>query len=147
MYRKENHFLSQKRVINHQSGWYRGDFHVHSNFSDGLVPIDLLIETAISEGLDFFALTDHNTVEHLRELRPRPGILIIPGFEVTLLIGHFNVLGIRGWHDWMVDICVYPYDDYLAWGEDRPPIKEIFIRTSRQGLINCIVHPLMESWK
>jgi hypothetical protein len=139
--------LSPTKVINPQAGWYRGDFHVHSNFSDGLIPPAMLVEIAKSEGMDFFALTDHNVIDGLRELMPDSEILIIPGLEVTLKIGHFTVLGIRGWHDWMEDICVYPYDDDLAWGKDRPPIKEIFIRASRQGLINCIVHPLRESWK
>jgi hypothetical protein len=138
--------LSLTKVINPQAGWYRGDFHVHSNFSDGVLPPAILVETAKSEGMDFFALTDHNTIEGLWEFMPDSDILIIPGLEVTLKIGHFNVLGIRGWHDWMEDICVYPYDDDLAWGKDRPPIKEIFIRASRQGLINCLVHPLRESW-
>jgi len=138
--------LSPTKVINPQAGWYRGDFHVHSNFSDGVLPPATLVETAKSEGMDFFVLTDHNTIDGLWELMPDSDILIIPGIEVTLLIGHFNVLGIRGWHDWMEDICVYPYDDMLAWGKDRPPIKEIFIRAARQGLINCIVHPLKKSW-
>jgi len=139
--------LSPTKAINPQAGWYRGDFHVHSNFSDGLLPPAVLVETAKSEGMDFFALTDHNTIDGLGELMPDSEILIIPGLEVTLKIGHFTVLGIRGWHDWMENICVYPYDDDLAWGKDRPPIKEIFIRSSRQGLINCIAHPLRESWK
>jgi hypothetical protein len=138
--------LSPTKAINPQAGWYRGDFHVHSNFSDGVLPPARLAETAKSEGMEFFALTDHNTIDGLWELMPDSDILVIPGLEVTLKMGHFNVLGIRGWHDWMEDICVYPYDDDLAWGKDRPPIKEIFIRAARQGLINCIVHPLKKSW-
>lgn len=140
------HLLSPTKAINPQAGWYRGDFHVHSNFSDGVLPPAMLVEIAKSEGMDFFALTDHNVIDGLQELVPDPDILIIPGLEVTLQIGHFNVYGIRGWHDWMEDIYVYPYDDDLAWGKDRPPIKEIFIRASRQGLINCIAHPLREPW-
>lgn len=140
------HLLSPTKAINPQAGWYRGDFHVHSNFSDGVLPPTTLVETAKSEGMDFFFLTDHNTIDGLWELMPDSEILIIPGIEITLQIGHFTVLGIRGWHDWMEDICVYPYDDDLAWGKDRPPIKEIFIRAARQGLINCIVHPLKKSW-
>lgn len=140
------HLLSPTKVINPQAGWYCGDFHVHSNFSDGIFPPATLVEIAKSEGMDFFFLTDHNTIDHLRELMPDLDILVIPGIEVSLLSGHFTVLGIRGWHDWMEDICVYPYDDDLEWGKDRPPIKEIFIRSAKQGLTNCIVHPLKKSW-
>jgi hypothetical protein len=137
---------SPTKLINPQAGWYRGDFHVHSNFSDGILPPAMLVEIAKSEGMDFFILTDHNIIDGLWELMPDSDILVIPGIEVTFKIGHFTVLGIRGWHDWMEDICVSPYDDDLAWGQDRPPIKEIFIRAARQGLINCIVHPLKKSW-
>jgi hypothetical protein len=138
--------ISQTKVINPEAGWYCGDFHVHSNFSDGIFPPAMLVEIAKSEGMDFFILTDHNTIDGLCELMPDLDILVIPGIEVTLAIGHFIVLGIRGWHDWMEDICVNPYDDDLAWGKDRSLIKEIFIHAARQGQINCIVHPLKKSW-
>ena len=138
--------ISQTRVINPRPGWYRGDFHVHSNFSDGMFPPAMLVENAKSEGMDFFVLTDHNTIDGLWELMSDTDVLVIPGLEVTLAIGHFTVLGVRGWHNWMEDICVYPYDDDLAWGKERSPIKEIFIHAARQGLINCIVHPLKKSW-
>jgi hypothetical protein len=138
--------LSQTQVINPLARWYRGDFHVHSNFSDGVLPPSRLFELAKSEKLDFFIMSDHNTIDSLWELMPDSDILVIPGIEVTLKIGHFTVLGIRGWHDWMDGICVYPYDDDLAWGKDRTPIKKIFIQATRQGLINCIVHPLKKSW-
>lgn len=140
------HLISPTKVINPQAGWYRGDFHVHSNYSDGIFPPATVVEIAKSEGMDFFILTDHNIINGLWELTPDSDILCIPGIEVTLKKGHFTVIGILGWHDWMEDICVSPYDDDLVWGKDRPPIKEIFIRSARQGLINCIVHPLKKSW-
>jgi hypothetical protein len=138
--------LSQTQFINPQARWYRGDFHVHSNFSDGIMPPSGLVEIAKYERLDFFILTDHNTIDGLWELMADSDILVIPGIEVTLKIGHFTVLGIHGWQNWMEDICVYPYDEDLAWDNERPPIREIFIQATRQGLINCIVHPLKKSW-
>jgi hypothetical protein len=138
--------ISQTRVIHPEADWYRGDFHVHSNFSDGSFPPSRLVEIAKSERVDFFLMSDHNTIDGLWELMPDSDVLIIPGMEVTLKIGHFTVLGIHGWHNWMENICVYPYDDDLAWGKERSPIKEIFIQATRQGLINCIVHPLKKSW-
>jgi len=140
------HSLSPTKVINPQAGWYRGDFHVHSNFSDGTLQPAALVETAKSEGMDFFSLTDHNTIDHLWELIPDLDILVIPGIEVSLSSGHFTVLGIRGWYDWLENICVYPYDDDLVWGKEQTPIKEIIIHSAKQGLINCIVHPLKKSW-
>jgi hypothetical protein len=141
------HFLSLSKVIKSQPGWYPGDFHAHSNFSDGKLPILQLINQAKSTGLDFFALTDHNTIDGLHELFPVSNILIIPGLEVTLAIGHFNVLGVKSWHDWMESICVYPYNDTPHSDENKPSTTEIMVQSSRSGLINCIVHPLSNPWK
>lgn len=38
----------------------RGDLHAHSDWSDGLAPIDLMAETARSLGHEYLALTDHS---------------------------------------------------------------------------------------
>jgi hypothetical protein len=140
-------FLSHSMAIKSRPNWYRGDFHVHSNYSDGVFPISSLIEQAYSARINFFALTDHNSIDGLRELYQVPDLIIIPGLEVTLTIGHFNVLGIKGWEDWMEGICIYPYNDDLEWDENKPSPSEIMIKSSRSGLINCIVHPLLEPWK
>src|SRR5437868_4895747 len=55
-------------------GWYRGDLHMHTAHSDGQCqsqrgnkvpcPVFLTLETATTRGLDFVAVTDHNTVSH-----------------------------------------------------------------------------------
>jgi len=76
--------LSLSQVLNPEAGWYRGDFHAHTNASDGVYPPATLAGIARAEGLDFVAITDHNTIEALSELSQRPGLLIIPGVEVTL---------------------------------------------------------------
>jgi hypothetical protein len=89
-------------------GWYRGDFHMHDANSDGScatrgsegavrVPCPLFrtVEAAAAAGLDFIAVTDHNTVAHfdgLRELQPWfDRLLLIPGVEVTTFRGHANI--------------------------------------------------------
>lgn len=90
-------------------GWYRGDLHLHTAHSDGRctgqgaekVPCPLFrsVETAVGRGLDFIAVTDHNTVSQMvaiRELQPAfERILLIPGQEVTTFWGHFNAIGIE----------------------------------------------------
>ena len=139
--------LSTTKVINPQAGWYRGDFHVHSNFSEGVIPIDMLVEIAKSEGMDFFVLTDHNTIDNMPELILDSELLIIPGLEVTFLTGHFNVFGIEGWHDWIESICVYPYIIEHHREDNLPSMTEIMIRTSRKGMVNCIVHPMLDPWE
>lgn len=46
---------------------YKGAIHVHSTYSDGLLPIDKIMKAAQAAGLDFVMLTDHNTLKPLKE--------------------------------------------------------------------------------
>src|SRR5262249_10150315 len=47
-----------------EPGWIRGDLHCHTVYSDGdSWPADMLAE-AISRGLDFLGVTDHNQISH-----------------------------------------------------------------------------------
>ncbi len=85
--------------------WYRGDFHSHTVHSDGYNTIDEYALAAGQRGLDFLAITDHNTCSHFEEIASRPpgdGLLLIPGEEVTTFWGHANVWGLGGWADFRV---------------------------------------------
>jgi len=87
--------------------WYRGDLHMHDAHSDGSCtsqegrkvpcPLYKTVEAAGARGLDFIAITDHNTVSHFdaeRELAPYfDRMLFIPGREITTFEGHANVFG------------------------------------------------------
>ncbi|MFI6500809.1 CehA/McbA family metallohydrolase [Nonomuraea typhae] len=80
--------------------WYAGDFHAHTVHSDGTLTIPELAELAAARGLDFLAVTDHNTVSHHPWLaKAARGITLIPGQEVTTDRGHANVFGDVGWVD------------------------------------------------
>lgn len=82
--------------------WLAGDFHSHSTHSDGEQSLDELAGLAAGHGLDFLAVTEHNTVSHLPHLRPvgaRHGITLLPGQEVTTARGHANALGELPWID------------------------------------------------
>ncbi|MEU8250388.1 CehA/McbA family metallohydrolase [Nonomuraea sp. NPDC048916] len=80
--------------------WYAGDFHAHTLHSDGSLTIPELAELARGRGLDFLAVTDHNTVSHHPELaKTDRGITLLPGQEVTTDRGHANVFGDVGWVD------------------------------------------------
>ena len=65
-----------------------------------------LIEAAAQAGLDFIAVTDHNTSSHfsaLRELQPyHDKLLLIPGAEITTFGGHANIFGQSRWVDFRV---------------------------------------------
>ena len=84
-----------------EAGWLRGDLQSHSHHSDAPGSLEDLIESARRRGLDFLAVTEHNTVSHLPYLQAwsRPDLLLIPGEEVTTYYGHMNAWGISHWLD------------------------------------------------
>jgi hypothetical protein len=91
--------------------WLAGDLHAHTVHSDGVLTVPELAVLAVERGLDFLAVTDHNTVSHHAELAGaarRYGITLLPGQEVTTDGGHAGALGDVGWIDFR-----RPADDWL----------------------------------
>ncbi|MBN8924735.1 MAG: phosphotransferase [Rhodanobacter sp. 68-29] len=100
-----------------EAGWYRGDLHMHTAHSDASCPsqsgkrvpcpLFLTVEAAVRRGLDFIAITDHNTVSHaeaMRELQPYfDRLLLIPGREITTFSGHANLWGSTAPVDFRID--------------------------------------------
>lgn len=82
------------------AGWYCGDLHTHTHHSDAEGSLHDLIRAAEARGLEYLAVTDHNTVSHHQALeRLETPLLLIPGQEVTTRRGHANVWGETGWLD------------------------------------------------
>ncbi|HEX2822210.1 MAG TPA: CehA/McbA family metallohydrolase [Streptosporangiaceae bacterium] len=91
--------------------WLAGDLHTHTVHSDGVLTVSELAVLAVERGLDFLAVTDHNTVSHHAELPAAArqyGIALIPGQELTTDGGHAGALGDIGWIDFR-----RPADDWL----------------------------------
>ena len=86
------------RVAGWGRGWYRGDCHVHSARSHGaeLTP-EQLAAAARASGLDFMAITEHNTADTHGAWGRLAGddLLVILGQEATTQTGHWLALGIR----------------------------------------------------
>ena len=126
--------------------WLAGDFHAHTVHSDGVLSVGGLAALAASRGLDFLAVTDHNTTSHhahLPEAGRRHGIVLVPGQEVTRDVGHANVLGDVGLVDFRsppetwtqqaesrggVLSINHPLAADCAWllPVDRPPVAEVW---------------------
>ena len=90
--------------LSSRPGWYRGDLHSHTEHSDGANTIAEMAFFAKKRGLDFLAITDHNTTTHMPVIdawRDAP-LLLIPGEEVTTYSGHANVWGLREWVEFRV---------------------------------------------
>jgi len=103
--------------------WLAGDLHAHTVHSDGAMTVPELACFAVQRGLDFVAVTDHNTVSHHAELPSashRYGITLLPGQEVTTTHGHAGVLGDTGW----IDFRRSP-DDWLDAAERRGGLMSV----------------------
>ncbi len=124
--------------------WYRGDLHLHTAHSDGScnsqkgksVPCPLFVsaEQATHHGLDFLAITDHNTTsqyESERELQPYfDKLLLIPGRELTTYSGHANMWGTTA-----------PVD-FRAGGLGTPSKNAVLQRARSLGAVVSINHPI-----
>lgn len=118
-----------KAKMSKKRRWFKGDLHVHTNHSDGAKSIDELVSEAKKIGLDFLALTDHNTVSqnlHIAKYRPSE-VLLIPAEEVTTYYGHANVWGNRGW----INFRCRTMRDF----------QELIDEVHTQGLLFSVNHP------
>jgi PHP domain len=127
--------------------WLAGDLHAHTVHSDGAMTVPELAAHAVSRGLDFLAVTDHNTVSHHRELASASavyGITLVPGQEVTTPRGHAGVLGDTGWIDFRTPASAWldaaerggglmsinhPFAGDVSWLHPmtrRPPLLEVW---------------------
>jgi hypothetical protein len=62
------------------------DPHCHTTASDGMVTPVELVDAAVKAGLDLIAVTDHDTMASVDEVRSRgeaAGLTVVPGQEVT----------------------------------------------------------------
>ena len=127
--------------------WLAGDLHAHTVHSDGAMTVPALARFAAGRGLDFLAVTDHNTVSHHAELAAASaahGIILLPGQEVTTEQGHANALGDLPWVDfreppdsWLdatergggLLSINHPYGGQVSWTAPmrrRPPLVEVW---------------------
>jgi hypothetical protein len=138
-----------RRVLPAAGGlsWLAGDLHAHTVHSDGIMSVPELARFAVGRGLDFLAVTDHNTVSHHAELPAAAaahGVTLVPGQEVTTEQGHANAFGDIGWIDfreppdeWLAATerdggllsVNHPYGGHVSWTapmKRRPPLLEVW---------------------
>jgi PHP domain len=127
--------------------WLAGDLHTHTVHSDGKLTVTELARFAVGRGLDFLAITDHNTISHHAELPAvggLHGIALVPGQEITTDTGHANAFGDIGWIDfrepadaWLEDCeraggllsVNHPIGGHVSWVapmKQRPPLVEVW---------------------
>ena len=133
-------------VLDTTPGWRRGDFHTHTGHSDGSCdvgdarapcPTVFTFEAAKAAGLDFVALTEHNTITQLADIRELqesfPETLLIPGTEITTFFGHANAMGNTGFLDFQL-------------GSPRlPTLAKLFDQVDAAGGFVSVNHPSLPS--
>jgi hypothetical protein len=123
--------------------WYHGDLHGHTMHSDGFGcssagrdrrgcgPSEL-VRAGAARGLQFIALTDHNTTTHHAEMMSLQevfgDVLLIRGQELTTFNGHANVYGTSQPIDYRLGFQGYTIDDAMTAAE-------------REGALLSINHP------
>lgn len=125
-----------RRELPAESGsvWLAGDLHAHTVHSDGGLTIEQLAALACRQGLDFLAITDHNTISHHRclpDVSERFGIDLLAGQELTTSDGHANAFGDIGWIDF------------------REPAARWFDEVAERGGLCSVNHPVSGdcSWR
>jgi hypothetical protein len=68
---------------------YKGQLHLHTNHSDGVLSPEKMITIYKEAGYDFIAFTDHDKVTIVPKAY---GVLIIPGIEISSPRGHVSAI-------------------------------------------------------
>ena len=123
--------------------WFKGDMHGHTMHSDGFgcrdalrarrgCGVSELVQAGARRGLEFMAVTDHNTTSHHAELMGLQEVygqmLLIRGQELTTFHGHANVYGTSEPIDYRLGFQGYSIGDAMQAAE-------------RMGALFSINHP------
>lgn len=115
--------------------WFKGDLHTHTFHSDGWWTAEGILSNAQQNGLDFVAVTDHNTFSHHAEIdRIAPkykDLLVLRGEEITTYGGHVNVWGLP--RDAWIDFRVTP--------KNTSQMENILTEAKRLNVPASINHP------
>lgn len=116
--------------------WYSGDLHVHSIESGDARPtLDEIATFARGRGLDFVAISDHNTASHYDFITPsqarHPNLLLVPSVEFTTYAGHLNAFGASEFVPFWL-------------GRDGATMQRALQAFDAQGAIATINHPTLD---
>lgn len=146
----------------------KGDFHIHTAFSDGSVWPDYRVEEAWRNGLDVIAITDHieyrpkkdyfakkvnlnTSYEIAVEAKGKRDLIIIPGTEITRSkpFGHMNAIFIQDADkadvktpeealEAMLEQGAYIIWNHPGWPDDKCTMYPIHEKLIAEGKIHGI---------
>lgn len=92
------------------------DMHTHTNYSDGDYSPTELIELAKKQNIKILGITDHDTLEGIKNVPKNiKNLKIIPGIELTAKVpkGRMHILGYN------IDINNEELNDKMSWLKDK----------------------------
>ncbi|MFF7754803.1 DNA polymerase/3'-5' exonuclease PolX [Streptomyces sp. NPDC007971] len=131
----------------------RGDLHTHTDLTDGLAPLETMVEAAAERGYAYYAVTDHApdlsmqrmTDEKILAQRERVRELDGTRHRMRLLHGTELNIGPDGEVDWPgeflagFDLCVASLHSHFD--QDRRSMTRRLVRACENPYVNIIGHP------
>ena len=134
-------------------GDIRGDLHAHTDWSDGQLPLERLVEAAQARGYEYIIVSDHSKsttiangltadalrtqIAKIREMQPRFRIRILAGSECDILAD-----GTLDFPDDVLrelDICLGAI--HMRYKQDREAMTRRIVRGLGNPWVNILVHP------
>ena len=130
----------------------RGDLHLHSDWSDGQDPIEVMIQAAVDQGYEYMALTDHSSgmgianglsnerlsqqIQILRSLESKFPIAILCGSEVDI-----RADGTLDYPDELLaQLDVVVASVHSAMGQDSQTMTDRIIKAMNHPSVTIIGH-------
>ena len=134
-------------------GNLKGDLHTHTNLTDGLAPLDRMIETAAGMKYAYYAITDHAPNLYMQEMtdekmlkqREQVRKLAAKYPKMTLLHGSELNIDPTGEVDWPpeflegFDVCVASVHSHFNQSKDD--MTRRIVRAMENPHVNIIGHP------
>lgn len=127
------------KIYNKKAAWFKGDFHTHTRLSDGKETVENAMKKAADMKMDFYVPTEHNVVHTGWK---KTELLIVPGVEVTLPMGHYNLFGITERPKQLDAIMQTDNKEEMA-----KQMLSIIEDANRKNWITSINHPFLHIWK
>ncbi|WP_410531072.1 CehA/McbA family metallohydrolase [Streptococcus sp. VEG1o] len=132
-------YFDMKKIYQKGKKWYRGDFHTHTQLSDGKELIGSVTAKVLEEGLDFYVATEHNLLHTGWE---KTELFVMPGIEMTTNFGHANVFGLTKRPENLDAIILEKEKQNVLFAMDT------FIKECQDnGWLFSINHPYLYEWK
>lgn len=132
-------YQDKERIYQTGTRWYKGDLHTHTRLSDGRELPERATAKAQLMGLDYYIATEHNV---LHTGWQRTDVLVMPGVEITTIIGHANLFGLDRRPETLTDIL--RHRDPAALATD---LERVFAECRERGWLVSVNHPYLHVWK